>query len=326
MPNPRLNEVILALYQGCCERNVPEFKEWAMETVRPLVNFDSGLWVTSDVVSDEFNSAYLFKQPPEMMENYHRTLRISGDFLAQAVVSNIGRTINSTDIMPYQEFIKHPNYLNHCRYYGMEYGLSTGHIHPVNGISTAIAFFRSTPGAPFPESARQTTEFLVPHMVEAMRINLFSSLHGLGAQGRSAFAICDPAGLLYETTQAFCEVMRNAWPDWKGSRVTLPFNSLAGQGTVRWVKNGFKFEASPCRDLFLLSVTQEDLLDRLTRRQTEVAQMLVDGKKYKSIARELAITPSTVTKHVNEIHARLSIDSREALISLFRQRQSATPR
>lgn len=45
--------------------------------------------------------------------------------------------------------------------------------------------------------------------------------------------------------------------------------------------------------------------------------MLAKGKRYKDIARELGISPSTVTNHVNQIHARLEIDGREDLIRLF---------
>lgn len=323
MSNPHLQETILALYRGCCDHAAPEFKGWAMELVRSAVTFDSGIWVTSDIVSDGFNSAYLFNQAPEMMENYYRTLGISGDFLAQAVISNVGKTINSDDVIPHHEFIRHPTYLKHCRHYGIEYALSTGYILPVTGISTAIAFYRGDPNTPFSESERQTKELLVPHLIEALRLNLFLYLYDPNSPKNRALAICDATGTLYETTPRFPEVLREACPAWNGPRLPLPFDTLEGQGTVRWVKDGLNFEASPCRDLFLLSVSREDFLDRLTPRQVEVAKKLVNGKTYKSIARELTITPSTVTKHVNEIHARLKINGREALINLFRQRHGS---
>ena len=294
---------------------------------RSAVGFDSGMWVTADVVSDCFDCYYLFHQPREMMENYDKTIRISGDFIAQAVASNIGRTINSNDLVPHHEFIQLPSYLNHCRHYGMEYVLTTCHIYPVTGIPTAIAFYRSDPTASFSEADRQTTELLVPHLIEAMRINLFFYLHGSNsAQGNRALAICDPQGRLYESTQRFPETLREVWPDWNGPQLELPFESLNGQGTRCWIKDGLKFEASPCQDLYQLSVAREDVLDRLTPRQIEVARLLVNGKTYKSIARKLAITPSTVTKHVNEIHSRLKINGREALIGLFAQRQGTTRR
>jgi len=322
MSNPKLHETILTLYRGCCDRSAPDFKEWAMETVCRTVPFDSGIWVTAEVISERFRSAYLYKQPPEMMANYDKVMGISGDFLAQAVVTHPGRTINSGDVMPRHDFIRQPVYLQHCRHYGMEYGLSTCHVLPVTGIVTCIAFYRADPDAPFSESERQSTELLIPHMIEALRINLFFYMRGSNAQEDRALAICDSTGTLYETTPRFPDVLHSVWPTWKGPRLQLPFESLNGQGRVRWSSDGLSFEASPCQDLFLLSVARVDVLDRLTPRQTEVAQLLVNGKTYKSIGRELTISTSTVTKHVNEIHARLQIDGREALIDLFRQRQS----
>jgi DNA-binding CsgD family transcriptional regulator len=48
-----------------------------------------------------------------------------------------------------------------------------------------------------------------------------------------------------------------------------------------------------------------------------VAELLVRGKRYKDIGRALGISPSTVTNHVNQIHARLGITKREELVGLF---------
>jgi hypothetical protein len=51
----------------------------------------------------------------------------------------------------------------------------------------------------------------------------------------------------------------------------LPVESLSGQDRLRWSQNGLKFEATPCRDLFLLKVAPENPLDRLSQRQFTVA-------------------------------------------------------
>ncbi len=69
--------------------------------------------------------------------------------------------------------------------------------------------------------------------------------------------------------------------------------------------------------MFLVSVVKATRLDALSARQRQVAEMLAKGKQYKDIARELSISPSTVTKHVNQIHDRLQISGREELIGLF---------
>lgn len=323
MTHPRLHDAILALYRGCRDRPVSEFKEWAMETVLGAVAFDSGIWVTSDIVSDDFSSMYLYRQSREMMANYDRTLRLSGDFLAQGAMAKLGRAIMIEDVVPRDAFLRHPAYLDHCRHYGIEHALCTCQVSPVTKVTTFVSFYRANPDAGFLDSDRRAKEILVPHMIEAMRINLFSHIRNTLDQHSSALAYCDSAGTIYETTPRFPELVREAWPDWSGPRIPLSINALEGEDVIRWATHGLKFEATACRDLYLISVAREDVLDRLSRRQLQVAEMLVKGKRYKDISRELGISPSTVTNHVNQIHARLEIDGREALIRLFDRGRNA---
>ena len=174
MVSSALNETILTLYRHCRDMPAADFKGWAMETVQQAVPFDSGVWVTANIVSESHNSVYLFRQPWEMIENYLRNMSISGDALAQAVIANPGRTIVADGVIPRSEFIHSPSYLNHCRLYGMEHTLCTSHVAPVTHIVSAISFYRADPNTPFNETDRLTKELLTPHLIEAMRINLFS--------------------------------------------------------------------------------------------------------------------------------------------------------
>lgn len=288
-----------------------------METVQGTIAFDSGFWATPDIVSDDFSSVYLFRQPREMLENYERTVGLANDVLGQAVIANPGRTINSSQIVPHDEFVKHPIYLRHCRYFGIEHSLSTCHISPVTRIPSGISFYRADPGKPFSESEREAKELLVPHMIEAMRINLFASLQSEDMRPGEALAFCDSRGVLFETTIEFPALLGAVLPDWRGPRLALPCETLSGTEPVCWAANGLKFEATPCRDLFLVRVTRENMLDRLSPRQRAVAELLARGRRYKEIARALSISPSTVTKHVNQINEKLGIAKREELIELF---------
>lgn len=183
-------------------------------------------------------------------------------------------------------------------------------------LPTGMSFYRADPDAPFSEAERRAKELLVPHMIEAMRINLFSWLNTSKVYAGNALAVCDGEGRLYETTPRFPIVLRAAWPDWQGPRLPLPCASL-DEGETRWSDGGLKFQATPCQDLFLVSAAAENLLDRLSARQLEIARMLAKGRRYKDIARDLGISPSTVTNHVNQIHARLDIEKREDLVRLM---------
>jgi len=275
----RLHETILTLYRGCRDVPLAEFKGWAMERARRAVSFDSGIWVTSDIVSDDFSSVFLFHQPKEMMENYYLTIGLGNDLLAQTAIGHPGHTISAGDLIPRDAFVQHPVYLQHCQPYGMEHSLCTCHVSEITLVPTGMSFYRADPDVPFSEADRRTKELLVPHLIEAMRINLFSWLNSSKAYEGNALAVCDAEGRLYETTPRFPELLRSVRPDWSGPRLNLPFASLAGPGEARWSGAGLKFQATPCQDLFLVSATTENLLDRLSSRQLEIAQMLVKGRR-----------------------------------------------
>lgn len=311
-----LNQTILALYRGCRDQTISNFKHWAMEIVRAAVNFDSGIWATSDIVSDDFNCIYLFHQPPELIHNYNKHIRISGDHLAKTALASPGRTIRLADVCPSDRRHEIPTFWEHCSQFGIEHALCTCPISPVAQIPTGLSFYRAAQDSPFTDEDRETVELLVPHMIEAMRLNLFSFMNSPGIRTGDALAICDGTGVLYETTPRFPELMTSKWPDWRGPQLKLPFASLAGHDAARWTEHGLTFEAKPCRDLYLLRMTMENPLDRLSPRQRDVAEMLAKGMRYKNIARDLDISPSTVTKHVNQIHLRLEIGGREELIRL----------
>lgn len=314
MDNSRLHDAILTLYRGCRDVSLAEFKGWAMEVARKAVAFDSGIWVTSDIVSDDVSSQFLFHQPREMMENYARTVRISGDPLAQAALANPSKSIVLNQMHANPSFPM--AVIEHVVRYGMINTTCTAYISPITRVITFVSFYRANPSAPFSDDDQETHELLVPHLIEAMRINLFSWLSTSKVYAGNALAVCDSEGRLYETTPRFPELLHATWPDWSGPRLNLPFASLAEPGETRWTEHGLKFLATPCQDLFLVSAAAENLLDRLSPRQLEIAQMLAKGRRYKDIARDLGISPSTVTNHVNQIYARLDIDRREDLVRL----------
>jgi ATP/maltotriose-dependent transcriptional regulator MalT len=73
-----------------------------------------------------------------------------------------------------------------------------------------------------------------------------------------------------------------------------------------------------------LAVTAEDgnqTLQRLTRREREVAELLASGMSNRDISRRLFIEPSTTKVHVRRILKKLDADSRIAGALRFRELQ-----
>lgn len=64
-------------------------------------------------------------------------------------------------------------------------------------------------------------------------------------------------------------------------------------------------------------------LERLSRRQKDVARLVAQGLENRAIAEELHISPKTVGKHLENIFTALEIHHRAALATLWQQAASA---
>lgn len=55
----------------------------------------------------------------------------------------------------------------------------------------------------------------------------------------------------------------------------------------------------------------------LSKREVEVVQLLIEGKSYKEISRELFISINTVKTHIRNIYPKLKVSSRHEIVNLF---------
>ncbi|MEV4376832.1 LuxR C-terminal-related transcriptional regulator [Streptosporangium sp. NPDC049644] len=58
----------------------------------------------------------------------------------------------------------------------------------------------------------------------------------------------------------------------------------------------------------------------LSRRETEVMELIATGRSNGQIARHLFLSEKTVKNHVNRIYAKLGVDSRVTAIDLWLER------
>lgn len=63
------------------------------------------------------------------------------------------------------------------------------------------------------------------------------------------------------------------------------------------------------------------IFDRLTNRQTQVLELMCDGKTNKMIARDLGLSEGTVKLHVRAILQALGADNRTQAVSFFKHKQ-----
>lgn len=64
-------------------------------------------------------------------------------------------------------------------------------------------------------------------------------------------------------------------------------------------------------------VEEFNILEMLTERESEIANLLLKGKTYRMIAGDLNISENTVKTHVKNIYSKLGVQSRSELMSLL---------
>ncbi|GAA2876276.1 hypothetical protein GCM10010517_37380 [Streptosporangium fragile] len=64
------------------------------------------------------------------------------------------------------------------------------------------------------------------------------------------------------------------------------------------------------------------IVPRLSRRETEVMELIATGRSNGQIAQHLFLSEKTVKNHVNRIYAKLGVDSRGTAIDVWLERAS----
>ncbi len=310
-----VGDVLLEIYRASRVVPVNEFKQWVYDFLQEIIQFDSGIWLGgSSGKRMTLHSQFLYNQPAEMMENYEDTLN-QDDFLRHAVLSSPGRTVNVYDLISREQLVCMPAY-DHIKKYGMEQVLSTCVLDDVGGLFNFISFYREDYENHFTREDLKLKEFLVPHLVEAANNNLFHHWRqktSLCFQDQHA-AIADERGMLRDAQSEFLSLLVSEWKEWEGPllpRQLVNFVAAGKQG--RYHGKIINFDISHLGDLFYIEAFKRTLLDDLTHREKQIAQVLAKGCTYKEVAREMGLSPSTVTNHANSIYRKLGIKNKVEL-------------
>ena len=181
----KLSAVVLNLYRGASEQPVDIFQDWAFEQVKPVLPFDSALWLTGTLLNDQHatHSQLLHRQPPQLMTDWARCKDRA--VFAVKVFGSPDITFNCVTSMEFG-----PELAEHSRRYNIEHILATTSIDPVSLLHELISVYRADPDKPFSEGERLFQQNLVPHLAETWRINRLARLskanQPLGEIGRAS--------------------------------------------------------------------------------------------------------------------------------------------
>lgn len=320
-----MNRILLELYRGARELPVPEFQEAALTLLKSVLRFDSGIWGAGEVSNNAgliIHTLHLHEQPEDYVVSYEQFK--SHDRAAFEVDSRLGEVCN----FHFPEIDTGPqNAANrvHCKKFTTQNALITSSIAQEISSQDFMAIFRAKVRDRYSEEERQRAELLMPHLIEAGRINRLFWLNQLSAivlARRGVRAIAGLKGGLYSYDETFVDLVQMEWPDWRPP--ILPHQlvtSLRSTLKCQFVGEQVVVGASVIGDMLLLQIRLRQPMDMLAPAERRVATLVAQGQPYKEVARTMGLSVATVRNQLHNVYRKLGVRNKAALAQCLGEKE-----
>lgn len=316
-----IDPLIARLYRATAEVPAADFRRWALETVRSELPFDAAIWGTGHESTLQFHTHTTLDVDPSLFDDLlaHRHINpISQFFFVDARSETpvqpprFGQAVAMSDLMPDEDFFSSAIYQKVFKPRGISRILSSLHLHERSGIFTLLSLYRFDAKHRFSDQEKAQQQQLLFHLLESERHAFYLRLQSERMRTGEHFALVDSQGIYQQMDSGFLDLLEHYVPPVKPGVPRLPFtlqsDTLAIKGLrVRFIEEG---------ELMLVGIHPEHPLDQLTEREWDVVNGVSSGKTFKTIARELALSPSTVANHLYRVYNKLGINSRNELLAL----------
>ena len=309
------------LYRASTDIEIGNFQDWAMEKLKSLIHFDSGMW--ADAIFDGENPPnvhhfYLYgdnfyRNTNEIIEHYQNIHEkgLAIDEVAITLTQNIGTTVCWRDIQGSDSMAwDHPIYEHFARFYKQEHICSTSIDNYDTEFLSFISLYREDRDRPFSEEDKHIKSIVASHLSESYRINLqFQALGNDKNNEQKAVGLVDKYGAIFYRTPNFQTAIEEIYGRcFENIRIT---NSALIDQVVKEVDGviqGIKITSKKTlTGHFLVVIHTDPLLRVLTPRQREILILVQQGKTYKEIAFTLGKSYHAIDTQLREIRRKLKV-------------------
>ncbi|PCH96691.1 MAG: helix-turn-helix transcriptional regulator [Gammaproteobacteria bacterium] len=312
----KLNKLVADLYLGTSKIELAEYRDWALAQLQNLIAFDGAIWSNGHQQTVRFHNHTLVNVPESLTQCLLDSLSINP--LADKLFDNLGLPIDMRDLMSDEAFYGSEVYLTCFKPYGIERILSSVHLDERTGLFTLLTLYRFERDKPFSEQDKYSQKQALYHLLTAAKHALFLQLefadnNQTTTHKNSHKAICDNQGYFHQVQTSFIDLLEQFYPNDK--LLKLPFS--LEMTTKSYQVDGLQVELRPFNDLIIVEIWPQGPLDSLSLREQEIVQTLAQGLTFKEAARELGLSPSTVSNHLYRIYQKLNIGSKGELFKLL---------
>lgn len=312
MKNISADQFISHLYRETARVSLADFPVWALDLLQQTIKFDGAIWGTGHISSREFHTQTVLDVPSEIFTQLKNHLDINPIF--DQLVAAKGNAVDMADVLSDDNFYDSPVYHLCFKPLGIERILSSIHVDERSGIFTLLSLYRFDRDQHFTEHEKNTQSRLLYHLLSAASYRQFLALNEIESSKSTEIksAICDCEGVYHVVDGGFLDIIEAhlSIP----TQQKLPFKITPEQ--QEFSVDNLHFNQEKLGDLYRISVRVKNKLDGLSAREKQVVAGVCQGSTFKQIARQLQLSPSTVSNHLYRIYLKLGINTRSELVAL----------
>ncbi len=306
-----IDQFISQLYRESPQVPLANFSVWALDLLQQVIPFDGAAWGTGNIETRQFHTQATVDIPTDIFDKLVRYSDINP--IVDKLISTTGQAIDMSDVVNDDDFYQSQLYLKCFNPFGIERILSSIHANERAGIFTLLTLYRYDRNHIFSEHEKKIQSQLLFHLLSAAsHRQLLALSEQQVTPSLSQSAICDKQGLYHAVEPSFLDILDDHLATNISDKFPLPLLPQEGE----FSRDKLLFTQQNLGELRRISVRLKSPLDDLTEREQQVVSGICQGNTFKQIARNLTLSPSTISNHLYRIYIKLGINSRSELVDL----------
>ncbi|MBL4910182.1 MAG: helix-turn-helix transcriptional regulator [Alteromonadaceae bacterium] len=312
------DQFISRIYRESSQVTLANFPCWSLDLLQQVISFDGAIWGTGHTSTQAFHTQASVDVDQKIFSRLKDTLNINPIF-AQLML-NPSSPVDMADVINDDDFYQSDIYQQCFQPFGIERILSSIHIDDRSGIFTLLTLYRYDRQHTFSSHEKAIQQQLLFHLLSASSHRQFLALKETFLESTATpnpqdkYAICDSAGIYHAVEAGFLDIIECYTNTQQGQK--FPF--AIKNHDCSYNEGSLHINLAKLGDLYRISIRLKNQLDDLTDREKQVVAGICQGNTFKQIAKQLALSPSTVSNHLYRIYLKLGINSRSELVSLVK--------
>lgn len=301
-------DFLLELYHDAAGCGPHELRTRVLERLQNVVPFDFAVWGGGQADGRLVTDLTVLNQSNSVLGEWE--IVADRDAFCDLTLDKLGATARFDDVPNYRKGLA---YNEHWRKFDASHMMATIVAEKSDGYVSFVGLCADDRPYGFTDGERNFKQMLMPHLSQALRMSRDMCLARDDPQ-YEAIALVSTDGSILSAESPFFELAEHEW----GKTTThLPSDVMqAMRKYEQWSGVTVNARSVAFGNNYFVHISMVPILQCLSPRERQVAELFASGLTHKYVARELGSSPSTVRNQVTRIYEKLGISNKASLTSL----------